>query len=357
MRIIRIYTKLPPMKGGMEIHIKQLSLYQIQTGHDVTVAFNAGNRISERDIQILRRIPIYKIKPQSIGVILFYFLLCIRLIFKPQKFDVIHIHGDWSSLVFAKILKQITKAKIMIYSCHDTLKPISIRLIPFFKISVDLLFSTGHESKEILESILKKEVFYQPSGVKDIFYTKSTIEINYKSNQIITVSNLVKKKNLNLTLSIAKILSNYHFLIIGEGTEREHLEQRLKDEKISNVILAGNKDETYILEQLTHSFLFLQTSFEEGTSTAMMEAMTTGLPVVVSSAGGSNAIVTVGENGYVVTSFEVLEYVEKIKLLAENAELWNSIRLNNLQKGINLSWKNVGKNITEKCESYKLSLH
>jgi glycosyltransferase involved in cell wall biosynthesis len=334
----------------MEIHIKNLTLYQAINGHNVTVAFNAGDKINNQDIQILKSVPIHKIKPQSIGVFLFYFLLSIRLIFKPLELDIIHIHGDWSSLVFARILKQITKAKAIVYSCHDLLKPISLKLISVFQNPVNIVFSTGYESKLLLESVLKQEVVYQPSGVKEIFYTESSAEINYKSNTIVTVSNLVKKKNLDLVLSIAQILANYSFLIIGEGEERKRLEQRIKDEAIANVILAGNKDEDYILKQFKYSFVFLQTSFEEGTSTAMMEAMTVGLPVIVSSAGGSAAIVKNGTNGYVIDSFDKFEYVKKIKLLAKNADLWRSIRLNNVQKGINLSWNNVGKNITEKCQ-------
>jgi hypothetical protein len=37
MKILRLYTRLPPLKGGMENHIEQLSKEQKKLGHDVTI--------------------------------------------------------------------------------------------------------------------------------------------------------------------------------------------------------------------------------------------------------------------------------------------------------------------------------
>ena len=52
---------------------------------------------------------------------IFYFLICFRLIFNHQKFDLVHIHGDWSSLVFSKFIKKIVRAKKLCMTIHDEL--------------------------------------------------------------------------------------------------------------------------------------------------------------------------------------------------------------------------------------------
>ena len=50
MKILRIYTRLPPLIGGMEIHIAQLTKEQIKLGHDVKIYFNKGNPYSTEKI-------------------------------------------------------------------------------------------------------------------------------------------------------------------------------------------------------------------------------------------------------------------------------------------------------------------
>ena len=52
MKILRLYTRLPPLLGGMENHIAQLSNEQTKLGHDVTIYFNKGDKVTSKDVQI-----------------------------------------------------------------------------------------------------------------------------------------------------------------------------------------------------------------------------------------------------------------------------------------------------------------
>ena len=49
MKILRIYTKLPPLKGGMEKHIYSLTKLQIENQHFVKIFFNDGEKVSPND--------------------------------------------------------------------------------------------------------------------------------------------------------------------------------------------------------------------------------------------------------------------------------------------------------------------
>ena len=73
MKILRLYTRLPPMSGGMENHIAHLTREQLNFGHEVTIYFNLGSKVSENDVKV-SHIPISKIKPQFIGVLIYSFL-------------------------------------------------------------------------------------------------------------------------------------------------------------------------------------------------------------------------------------------------------------------------------------------
>ena len=70
MKILRLYTRLPPLPGGMENHIAQLTKEQIKLGHEVSIYFNKGNKVTSSDIQV-SRVPFYKLRPQFIGVFIF----------------------------------------------------------------------------------------------------------------------------------------------------------------------------------------------------------------------------------------------------------------------------------------------
>ena len=61
MKILRLYTRLPPLPGGMENHIAQLTKEQIKLGHDVSIYFNQGSYVTANDIQ-KTKIPLFKIE-------------------------------------------------------------------------------------------------------------------------------------------------------------------------------------------------------------------------------------------------------------------------------------------------------
>jgi glycosyltransferase involved in cell wall biosynthesis len=143
MKILRIYTKLPPLKGGMEKHIYNLTKLQIRDNHFVKVFFNDGEEISQNDEKICK-LKLHRLKPQIIGFFIFYFLIVFKLLLKKQKFDIIHIHGDWSSLLFIKLLKKFTNAKLVVLSLHGQLtsKYNHQKLLPKLVQDVDLIYPT-----------------------------------------------------------------------------------------------------------------------------------------------------------------------------------------------------------------------
>ena len=199
MKILRLYTRLPPLLGGMENHIAQLSKEQIKLGHDVTIYFNKGTKVTSKDVQITK-FPLYKLKPQFLGIASFHFLTLLRLIANQEKFDIVHIHGDWSSLIFAKLIKKIVGSKKLIMSIHDEL---SENFLPKKALSVllkkvDVIFATGHGLAIQLKKLTSKKVIVQPSGIRNIFFEQQSRSFNKKSLQVIIVANLVKKKNLDL---------------------------------------------------------------------------------------------------------------------------------------------------------------
>lgn len=89
--------------------------------------------------------------------------------------------------------------------------------------------------------------------------------------------------------------------IIGEGPYRVALEWAIRDLELEEqVVLAGGQDQLSIQRILTEADIYFHPAVHEGVSNAVLEAMATGLPVVVSDVGGMREAVSDGIHGYLV---------------------------------------------------------
>lgn len=357
MRILRLYYLLPPIKGGMEKHIYHLSKFQSKN-NDVSIFFNQGNAITSNDRKIFPLIKFYKIRPLFIGVFLFYAFVVFSLIFDRKKVDVIHIHGDWSSLIFINLLKILTKAKIIVFTCHGTITNnfTHQKLLPRYIKKVDLIFTTGYEAASMIQKMVHSKVVVQPSGISDVFFQDSNPKVEDGVFKVVTVANLVAVKNIKLVLEIANNLTNIEFTIVGDGPEREMLEEIVALNKLSNVRLLGFKSPEEVKEIYDQSDCFLLTSLAEGTPTSALEAMTSGLPIVVSNAGGINNIIIDRVNGFVINNYEKENYISKLELLKNDLELRTIINVNNKAISKNFTWDKVAykiTNLTNECLNEK----
>ena len=344
MKILRIYTRLPPLIGGMENHIAQLTKEQIKLGHDVVIYFNKGDKVSFHDVQVTKY-SLYKLKPQFFGFFLFYSLVFVSLLRSQEKFELIHIHGDWSSLVFSKLIKKIVGAEKLILTVHDQLSNKLWHKKALSKLleSVDYIFSTGFETANQLNKLTNKKVIVQPSGIQKIFLDEQARVFNKSTFQVITVANLVKKKNLGLVLDIAKDLPLVKFLVVGEGPEKNYLLDRVKNEKLSNIQILGYKNSIELHSLYYQSDLFLLTSIKEGTPTAILEAMACGLPIVASDAGGVKRIL--GSHNYIAEINDNKQFINCISTLLGDTELIQSISEKNIAQSKSFSWEHVAQKI------------
>ncbi|MFN7292250.1 MAG: exopolysaccharide biosynthesis GT4 family glycosyltransferase EpsE [Pirellula sp.] len=122
-----------------------------------------------------------------------------------------------------------------------------------------------------------------------------------------------------------------HLTILGEGPERENLQQLIKDLRAETLVtLAGSVSEIQVRDTLAASHLFVLGSHDEAIGVATMEAMAMGLPVVVTDVGGVKELVRDGVDGWLTSPQdtesmasiiqEVLKDSEETKRFSESAE-------------------------------------
>ena len=108
--------------------------------------------------------------------------------------------------------------------------------------------------------------------------------------------------------------------IYGTGPLKDYCENKITNEKICNIFLMGQEEHSKVIQELSESeALILPTQVYEGFPMTIVEAFSTGTPVLCSNFGNSSAVVIEGVTGYKFSNncdsiFEAINKLGKEKL-------------------------------------------
>lgn len=122
-------------------------------------------------------------------------------------------------------------------------------------------------------------------------------ELDLAQHNFCFVGRLSKEKNVGALFEALKIVqsrsdegaTDWGLLIVGEGTERKHLEEIASRLRLRNVSFVGGASWREVPRLLTASDVLVLPSSSEPWGLVVNEAMACGLPVVVSNACGCSA--------------------------------------------------------------------
>ena len=153
--------------------------------------------------------------------------------------------------------------------------------------------------------------------------TKHALHLSPDFQVIGIVARLDPIKNHALLLrAFAQVLEQQpatYLLIIGAGAEEVRLKELARSLALldKTVFLGARRD---IPELLHICDVFALSSFSEGTSVTLIEAMGAGVPIVATRVGGNPEVVEEGECGYLVRSDNAQEMATMLlKLLGDQA--------------------------------------
>lgn len=150
---------------------------------------------------------------------------------------------------------------------------------------------------------------------------------------LISMGDLIKRKNYSPVIEAVAKLKNpdVHYLICGRGPELDNLTSLAKSLGVESQIhfLGFRKD---VKELLQISDVFVFSTLQEGLPRSLMEAMSVGIPCVVSKIRGNVDLVEDGVNGFLCGANDSNAFAEAIKKLSDNESLRISMRKENLKK-------------------------
>lgn len=110
-----------------------------------------------------------------------------------------------------------------------------------------------------------------------------------------------------------KTNSDTTLYFIGDGEDRDKIDNYIMKLKLSKHIkLIGFQSLDIIADYLNMADLFIMGSYKEGWSTSLVEAVSCGVPCVVTDFSSASEMVRNGINGYVVSERNESLFAEKM---------------------------------------------
>lgn len=153
---------------------------------------------------------------------------------------------------------------------------------------------------------------------------------------LLSVGELIERKNHETIIRATAQLQNQSgirikYLIAGKGALEAEYRKLIYELHLEQVVeLLGFR--TDVSELCAASDIFIFPSFQEGLSVALMEAMASGLPCIVSDIRGNRDLISNGEGGLYVGCKDINGWAANIALLEADKEIRKSMGESNKER-------------------------
>jgi len=211
-------------------------------------------------------------------------------------------------------------------------------------------------SKGLKELALQSD----PKRTIDIIYNGINIDVfkpgaekDPNTFKIICASRLSRRKGFSYVIDAVNMLREKYPQIRltiagGEGDAETELKQQVQDLKLGDVVTFSGY---YVFEEIAPRYrqadVFVFPSNNEGMSNNMLEAMASGLPIVMTPTGGAEELVEDGKNGFLVEFKNSQDIANKIEKLITDPELVDRMGKRSREIAEKMSWENVAKDYVE----------
>ena len=266
----------------------------------------------------------------------------LKKIMKCEKYELVHCHTPMGG-VLGRLAAKSANSPYVIYTAHGFHfykgAPLMNWLL-FYPIErwlakiTDILITINQEDYNLANRfrIRKKNGIKLIPGVgvdteqkkvqakKDF---KNSLGLKENDYVITSVGELSKRKNHQVAIkAMAKVVKkrpDIVYIICGTGRVSKKLEKLIeKFDLKGNVKLLGYRTDVDEILSISNCLLF--PSRQEGLPVAVLEAMSSSLPVICSDIRGNRDLIKDGQGGYVIKHQSITEYADSIIRLCYDYE-------------------------------------
>lgn len=306
MRILQVITLCE--LGGAQSVVANLS-NKLCENHEVIVAAGEGDgkmfdlldsRIkTERIPSLVRRLsPVDEIKA----------IFAMRKLYRKYHPDIIHLHSSKAGLL-GRIAFPKQKT---VYTVHgfDSIRIAYRKFLPLEKLLQKKCAAIAGVSRYDEKNLIAEGITRNVSTVYNGIYKPAPLasapfdQIKGYEGKVLCIARLAPPKNHELFIQVAKRLSEYAFIWIGNQNEPDF-------DIPDNVFFMGNIPGAGAYT--AYADIFMLPSNYEGLPMVIIEALANGTPVVASAVGGISELLD-GSNGFAVEN-DADKMAAKIKVI------------------------------------------
>lgn len=197
----------------------------------------------------------------------------------------------------------------------------------------------------------EKRIYIAPLGVDTTQYPYKERSVPQMIN-FVFVGSFVERKGAYYLLHAVKKLEedgyNFRLNVISRSVGDETL---IKQLGIKSIELHYNVSHSYLIKTLHDSDVFVFPSLFEGFALVIVEAMSTGLPVITTPRTCGLDVITDGEEGFIIPPSNVNALYEKMKFFILNPYKCPEMGRKAAAGSNKLTWQNFENKIIEAVES------
>ncbi len=308
-----------PAEEGIGNYVLRLSRELIKMNHEVQILTRGGisKATSEQWEGIgVHKIPFFPLYPFHADFHAPFLRSELKMI-KPEP-DIIHYHSPLVPFIDMGIPSVVTVHTPMAFDVE------MIEVVDFMSLAAKMTLNISSlriEKKLFIKSNAIATVSAQVSDELDqLGYAKQKIhsigvgvdvsrylpgKTPRDDNSVLFVGRLSYRKGLwDLIAAAKQVLKedrNVVFNVVGDGPLYDKMKERIRNEGIEeNVKLLGRIGEEELISFFQTCGLFVLPSHYEGLPAVLLEAMSTGAPIVSTNIGGTKELIENGKNGLIV---------------------------------------------------------
>ncbi len=353
MNIAMFSDTYVPQKNGVATAVKMYKDEMERMGHNVFVfapEYDSDLKRDERNVFEFPAVSYFKEKEQRFALPFSKKLFKI----KNLNLDVIHSHAPFSMGIMARILSSNLGLKHVgthhtMYEYYRHYAPLIIRptmeqskkLIKQWCMKLDKVVAPTDNIKEVLTDygVPSDHIVVIPTGI-DMYSFDKPIEwdlreeynIDKEDKILLFVGRIAKEKNIDFLIKdvFKKIVNeekNTKFVIIGDGNERENLEEIVVNNGLQqNVIFTGGQERKKVIDAYKQADLFIFASYTETQGLVVLESLASGTPVVaLGKMGVYDLLSRKNTGGIMIPELNADDFIHNILKLLNNENEYNKL--------------------------------
>lgn len=228
--------------------------------------------------------------------------------------------------------------------------------VRIFSYLCDSIFTLNDKEKVYLEGIYpKKRIFATPIGIDHIFISQRELERN---KDVLFVGTWCRMKGrVYLTRIISKMaedISGLTVSIIGTGISEKDVLFDFPEHTRGRIRVVRSLSKSMLKEEYGTHKVFLFPSLFEGYGNVILEAMASGMVVIVSKDLGAAEIIRDGYNGFLVEKRDVDGFARTAERVLKDETLMRDIGSNARETVSGMTWEKIADMFIKECEEFRV---